>query len=199
MTLLTIAAGLAKNVGMAVPDAVISSPLREWSECLQMANEAGEELARRVDWGILQETATLTGNGTDSIHTMPANFSRFNTGVAIRSGATAVRPLTRSEWNTLTAVEGIPRYFLLERRDVRLYPYLAAATTVTGQYQSKDWCSAGQSFMADDNTALIDENLLLKCLIVRWRRQQGMSYSDEEAEYEASLQDFARFDSRSRL
>ena len=63
MTLLTIGAALAKNVGMSVPDIMISSPERKWLEAVQFANETGEELARRVDWGQLQDTATLTGTG----------------------------------------------------------------------------------------------------------------------------------------
>lgn len=54
MTLLTIARDLAKDVGLAIPDQVISSPLREWKEAVTLSNDAGEELARRVDWGALR-------------------------------------------------------------------------------------------------------------------------------------------------
>ena len=53
--------------------------------------------------------------------------------------------------------------------------------------------------MADTDTALIDEELLLKCLIVRWRRQKGMDYADHEAEYEAALKSYAGFDDGGRL
>lgn len=199
MTLLSIAAGLAKNVGLAVPDVVISSPYREWAEAVQFANETGEEMARRVDWGVLQESLVITGTGADISHPLGVNFSRLNAGVAIRSGTTAVRPLTRAEWNTLTPAVGAPRYFLLEGNAVRFFPYLANLATVTAEFQTRAWCSAGRTFMADDNTSLISEDLLLKGLIARWRRQKGMPYADEEAEYEASLQDFARFDDRARL
>ena len=82
MTLLTIAAALAKNVGLSVPDVVISSPNRQWLEAAQFANETGEELARRVDWGKLQETATLTGDGTAKIHSLPSGFSRRRSALA---------------------------------------------------------------------------------------------------------------------
>lgn len=174
--------------------------MREWQECLQFANEVGEELSRRVDWGALQATATLTGDGTNKVHALPAGFSRLSKGVAIRAGVAIVRPLTRAEWNALTPVQGTPRYFLLEGNEVTLWPFLANAATATASYQSDLWTSAGSNaFTVDTQTSLIDEDLFLKGLIVRWRRQKGMSYQDEESEYEAALQDVAGFDDRGRF
>lgn len=199
MTLFTIATGLAKDVGLGLPDVVISSPLREWAEAVQMANEVGEEMARRVDWGILRAETVLTGDGTDKAHATPAGFSRLSPGVAIRFGTATVRPLTRAEWNTLTPVVGVPRYFILQDDKINLFPYLANLATVTASYQTKKWCNTGSSFMADDNFSLIDEDLMLKGLIARWRRQKGMEFADQEAEYEGALKDYARFDDRARF
>lgn len=201
MTLLSIAQGLAKNVGMQVPSSVVGNPAREWVEALQFSNETGEELARRVDWGQLQASATLTGTGAAINHALPSDFARLNQGICVRtSGGATVRPLSRAEWNDLTPVEGTPRYFLLEGTTIALWPYLANAATATVQYQSKNWTSAGAAaFTVDTQTSLIDEDLFLKGLIVRWRRQKGMDYADFEAEYEASLADFARFNDRARF
>ena len=174
--------------------------MRQWQEALEFADETGEELARRVDWGALTATTTLTGDGTNKMHVLPAGFSRIGRGAAVRAGASVVRPLTRGEWDSLTPVEGTPRYFLLEGAEVTLWPFLADAATASVTYQSDLWTSAGgAAFTADDQTSLIDEDLFLKGLIVRWRRQKGMPYQDEEAEYEAALQDFAAFDMRSRF
>jgi hypothetical protein len=200
MTLLTIAQGLAKNVGMQEPTSVVGSTLREWQEALQFANETGEELARRVDWGALQVSTTLTGDGTNLVHSLPAGFARVSKGAAVRSGTSSLRPLSRAEWGTLTPTVGTPRYFLLEGDDMTLFPYLANLATVTVSYQTKYWTSAGAAaFTADDQTSLIDEELFLKGLIARWRRQKGMDFADYEAEYEAALMDFATFDDRSRF
>ncbi len=200
MSLLTICNALAKNVGMAATDVVMTSPYRQWAEAVQFANETGEELARRVDWGQLQESITLTGNSTNLTHSLPVTFSRFNAGASVFAGTSIVRPLSRQEWSRLTPTVGTPRYFLLEGRDVTFWPYLASAATVTGQYQSKAWCSNGtDAFTADNETSLIDETLFAKALAVRWRRQKGMDYADLEAEVEAMIEDLARFNDRSRL
>ena len=94
----------------------------------------------------------------------------------------------------------MPRYFLLEAETLTLWPYLENGATVTVQYQSLNWCDNGTAaFAADTDSPLVDEDLFAKALIVRWRRQKGMSFADEEAEYEAALQDFARFNDRSRF
>ena len=84
MTLLTIGAALAKNVGMSIPDIMVLSSDRRWLEAVQFANETGEELVRRVDWGQLQDTATLTGTGAAVAHALPDDFARLNQGVAVQ-------------------------------------------------------------------------------------------------------------------
>ena len=197
MSLLSIAQALAKNVGMAVPDVVVTSTDRQWVDFLNIANQAGEELARRVDWGQLTEVRMLTGDGTFKTHTLPDVFSRILPGIAVTGNA---RPLSRAEWASLDAIEGVPRYFLLEGRDITFWPYLATGEMIKVDYQSKGWASNGFGyFLADEDTSLIDEDLFLKCCVVRWRRQKGMDYADYEAEFESALGDFAGFNDRSRL
>ncbi|QLB38226.1 tubular tail A protein [Sulfitobacter phage phiGT1] len=200
MTLLTLANNLARNVGLEETDQVFGSPRREMAEIIEFSNLVGEELARRVDFGALHETQTLTGDGTNNAFNLGTYFSRITSGIAVTFSSTTVRPLTRAEWGALTPVVGSPRYFLLEGRNITLWPFLATDAVVTVQAQSKAWCSNGtDEWGADTETALIDEDLMLKGLIVRWRRQKGMDFADYEAEYEADLADIARFDDRSRI
>ena len=198
MTLLTICKGLALNVGLTVPDVVVSSPAREWAEALQMANETGDELARRADWGILQVSSDVVGTGSPGPIMIADDVSHLNEGITVW-GPGIIRSLTRSEWNAVVGVQGTPRYFILEGADIRFWPYLALGATVQVRYKSKNWCSAGSAFVSDVNTSKIDEGLFLKGLIVRWRRQKGMDYADQEAEYEAALKEMSDFDERSRL
>lgn len=199
MTLLTVAKALAKNVGLNPPDAVVSSSDREWVEALEFANETGDDLARRVDWPQLRATDTLTGDGTNKTFTLPSDFDHLPFAGAVVFGTTILRQLTATEWRTLTAVEGDPRYYLVEDNEVTLYPYLASAATATVNYQSANFCSAGSAFSSDSDTLLVNEDLFTKGLIVRWRRQKGMDYADYEAEYEAALGDMARFSEGARF
>ena len=157
MTLISIASALATNAGMKVPASVIGNPAREWGEAHQFANEAGEELARRVGWGPWQGRGPPAGAGGNLAHALPAGFSRLNRGVAGMAGTSIVRPLTRQEWSRLVPAEGVPRYFLLEAETLTLWPYLANAETVTVQYQSLNWCDNGTAaFAPDTDSPLVD-------------------------------------------
>ena len=199
MSLLTIAQDVARSVGIAVPTSVVGNTSRNTTVLVSLANEAGEELARRVDWGDLTFAETLSGTGASVKHPI-AGLSRIVKGVGVLGAGGIVRPLSRAEWGTLDAVEGEPRYFLLEGDEITLWPYLATGQTATITYQTKNWCSNGtDAFAADDDSPLINEDLFAKALEIRWRRVQGMEYADQEAEFEAALVDHAGFDGRSRL
>lgn len=198
-TILDIVQAMAKNVGISVPDVVVTSSERAMVEALRYANEVGEELARRVDWGALTVTTILTGTGASLAHTLPTDFDRIPQGAAVTYGVVPLRALSRAEWNTLTAAEGTPRYFLLENETVTLWPYLASADTVNLTYISEQWSSSGSEVLLDTDTVVFPDDLFTLGLIVRWRRQKGMDYADFEAEYEAMLADYAKFSDRSRF
>lgn len=200
MSLLTICNRLAQNVGLETTEQVITSPRREWSEAVEMANAVGRELARRVDFGALNDVVTVTGDGTDRSYDLGSETARLVPGVTVTVGGVVIRPLTQAEWGALAPIAGTPRYFLLEGQRISFWPLLGNAVAATVRIQSRNWCSNGtDAWQADTDTALIDENLLAKGLIVRWRRQKGMDYTDYEAEYEADLADIARTDDRARF
>lgn len=200
MSLLTICNRLAENVGLAETTEVISSTRRDWAEAVVLSNMVGDELARRVDFGALRVSAALTGDGTNKTFDLGDDFSRIIPGIGVTYGGGIIRPLTNAEWASLEPVAGAPRYMLLEGRNLTLWPYLEDGAVVSARYQSKNWCSNnGREWAADTDTSLISEELMLKGLIVRWRRQKGMAYEDYEAEYEADLAALAGFDDRSRL
>lgn len=200
MSLLTICEKLAQNVGLEVPQVVMTSPKREWKEAVAFSNTVGEELARRVDFGALRRSANLIASVGDEVFDLGPDFSRIIPGIGVTYGPGIIRPLTQGEWASLAPVPGAPRYFLLEGRNLTLWPYLGNGEGVLVRYQSKYWCSNGTAaWNADTDTSLIDESLMIKGLIVRWRRQKGMPADDYEAEYEAALSDIAGFDDRSRL
>lgn len=199
MSLLTICQALAVNVGLRVPDVVATSAERTWAEAIRMASEAGQELARRVDWGALQSSTTLTGTGAQSAFAMPADFDRLRMGATVTVAGAVVRPLSQQEFQTLPASVGTPRYFNLDGATLNLWPTPSDTLAIVALYQSKNWISGKAAFTDDADVSLIDEAILEKGLFVRWRRQKGMPYADEEAEYEAALADRASFDDRARF
>jgi hypothetical protein len=190
MTLLQIGEALSLNVGMKAPSQIVGSSTRQCQEILQLANEAGLELARRVNWGVLTKSHTITSTGSGAF-AMPVDYMRMSAAAGVKNGSTILRPVSRSEWNTLVTATGTPRvYHLNGERAISFWPYPTAGITIAVRYQSNEWASSGSQFTADDATPLVKDDLLIKGLIARWRRQKGMSYADEEAEYEAALNDY---------
>ena len=197
MTLLEMAQGLAKNVGLEVPSVVLASPDREWVEFAHLSAQEGTELSRRVDWGQQQKTVTITGTGAATTFDLPDDFSRITKGAIAQP---PMRPLSLAEFQTIPMQEGTPRYYFLQYKKIQFYPYLAAGATVTVPYQSRNFIDGGSDvWTVDTEEPALDADLMLRGVIVRWRRQKGMDYADYEAEYEANIRDLAEFNQDSRI
>lgn len=195
MSLLTIAQSVATNVSIPAPNTVLSDLTDDNNKIVQFSIAAAEEIARRVDWGALRKTVTITGTGSNDNFGLPNDFSRLIPGNAIMANGAPVRVgLSSDEWNSLTAVQGVPRYAYLGA-GIAFYPFPALAATVSITYQSKNWASSnGTTWATDSDAALFPEVLIEKGTIWRWRRQMGQDYQDYLAEFEAALSDYAKFD-----
>lgn len=193
-TLLQFAQATAPTVSLDVPASVVTNTERDMVEFLEIANDLGDELARRVDWGDLNATTTFTGDGSSVSFDLPADFLRLSRGAAVLRSGVPLRQMTKAEWGTLTAVEGLARFYLLEADRISLWPYPAAAAVVTAHYVKDAWCSGGSAFAADTDTVVFPDPVFELGLTVRWRRLKGLPFENLEAEFEAMLADYERFD-----
>jgi len=203
MTFITMMQTVAKNAGVEVPTSIAATD-PDHILLGQFINEAGQELARRIDWGVLRKTATLTGTGALLAHTLPDDFDRFSIGLSVVAGVQPVRgSITSDEWMSLPPVEGTPRYYYLAGRSISFYPFLRTGGTARVQYQSKNWAATGATPSArltqQTDTTVLPEPVLETGAIWRWRRHIGKDFADHLAEFEAQLVDFARADSGVRL
>jgi hypothetical protein len=200
MSLLTIAQAVARNTAIAVPSAAAGSTDRDMVNIVQFSIDTANELARRVSWGALRNTATITGTGANANFALPAGFSRLIDGNAVLIGGVAIRGgLSPDEWASLAPVEGVPRFFRLVGKTISFWPYPVLDASISVSYQSEFWCSNGSAaWSADDETALIPEDAIAKGTIWRQRRHIGQDFADYMAEYEAAMADYATFDERAR-
>lgn len=195
MSLLSIAQDMSTVVSIQSPTAVLSNLTNDNRKIVRFTTDAAEELARRVDWSNLRQTATITGTGTNDDFDLPADYSRLIEGNSLKSSTGPIRVgLSADEWNSLTPVVGVPRYARLIGGRISFYPFPAAAAEVTVVYQSKSWCPTGTSWGTDAEEALVPEDLIRMGAIWRWRRHLGQDIQDYLAEYESALADRAKFD-----
>lgn len=195
MSYLTIGKGVAKNVGLEAPGTMMGSDA-DAQKIGQFINEAGQEIARRVDWKALRKRVTIAGTGDNDVQEIGADFSRLTRGMNVVSNGEPVRgSLSTDEWLGLPEVEGDPRYYFLDGRSIAFFPFMALGNTATVQYQSKNWVGgSGDAFTVDTQVALFSERLIELGAVWRWRRAAGKDYADHMAEFEASLADLAQFD-----
>ncbi|MGU3496099.1 hypothetical protein ACLBXM_18815 [Xanthobacteraceae bacterium A53D] len=162
----------------------------------RVINAAGDEVARRVDWGVMRKRAVLSGIGTQAAFPLPDDFARLTVGMSVACGTSPVRgSLTADEWASLPQTMGDPRYFYLAGAQIAFYPYLRAGAEASVSYQSINWAAddAPKLTLAGD-TAVVPAPLLVSGAVWRWRRHTGKDFSDHLAEFEAQLADLARSD-----
>ncbi|MDK1377096.1 MULTISPECIES: hypothetical protein [unclassified Sinorhizobium] len=188
MTLLTAVNEVCDVVSLDRFSTVYGSTDPNAQTMLTMANEAGQEIARRADWQKMLKTLTATA----SPENFPSNFQRLTPGGSVRkSDGTFVRPVTNSgQWAVIVGVPSTTPYFFMKGGQFLFSPVSAAVSAVI-DYVSKNWIinvsTEKAEFSADDDTTLFPERLLVKGIIWRWKRQKGLSFEDNLAEFEADL------------
>lgn len=155
---------------------------------LAIANEAGQEIARRADWQGMLLTAAIASSPA----TLPSDFQRVASGGAVRaSDGSPIRPVNDAgQWAVVLTVPSTTQFFFIKGNQILFSPS-SAAVGATLDYFSRNWAMNAtirlESFDADDNTVLFPERLLVKNMIWRWKRQKGLAYDDNLAEFEADL------------
>lgn len=154
-----------------------------------LAQEAGDEIARRGDWQKMLKQATAVSSPL----AVPTDYERMTPGGAVRTSAGAfVRPITNSsQWAVIVGIPSAQPYFFIKAGQVLFSP-ASAGTGAIVDYVSKNWILKNvggevATWSADDDTTLFPERLLVKGIMWRWKRQKGLSYDDNLAEFEADL------------
>lgn len=185
MTLLAAINAVCDDVSLDRFASIISNA--DALQMLRFANEAGEEIGRRGDWAAMFATDTATATAS---HNVPANFQRLIPGGAVYTDAGAfVRPVSNhGEWRVITLVQSSQPFYFVTGTSFNFSPL----GTYTINYVTNEWCQSSgggrqTAFAADDDVTLFPERLLVKNVIWRWKRQMGLPFEDQLAEFEADL------------
>lgn len=188
MTLKTAINSVCDVVSLDRFDTVFGNNDPNSQTMLELAQEAGDEIARRVDWERTLKTALVAG----SPYALPEDFQRLISGGAVTTATGEfVRPiLNGSEWTVINQVPSSQPYFFIRGGKVQFAP-VSAGVNASIEYVSLNWILAGSdekaAFTADDNKFLFPDRLLELGIIWRWKRQKGLAYEDPLAEFEAAL------------
>jgi hypothetical protein len=185
MSLITAVNEVADLVSLDRFSAVAGSGTDDAKTMLALAQQAGEEIAHRVDWNKLLNVASAP-------YTLPEDYHRPVPGAAIVTAlGVFVRPITNTgEWATLRQVGSSQPYFYRSGGTIDIVPASAAANA-TLNYVSGNFVVQGSNlrpaFTTDSDSTVFNEDLLVKNMVWRWKRQKGLDYVDDLAEFEAIL------------
>lgn len=189
MTLLSAINEVCDIVSLSRFDTVYGSADPNAQTMVELAQEAGDEIARRVDW---QQTLKQHICAA-SPENFPSDYQRLTPGGGIRtSTGDFARPVNNSgQWSVISVVPSTQPYYFIKANQFLFSPADAAESAVI-DYVSKNWIlndpsGEAATWAADDDITLFPERLLVKGVVWRWKRQKGLPFEDNLAEFEADL------------
>jgi hypothetical protein len=199
MTLLTQIQNACDTIGLSRPSVAIASTDQNVRVLLALANTEGQELLERYAWPQTQIEKTHTTLGAELqgvVTTLAPGFSYIiNSTFWNRTLSEPVSgPLSPSEWQALKARTATGPYSSFRMQGGKLYAYPApvAGNTWVFEYQSTYFCQASgganQSvWTADSDVGVLDENLMMLGTVWRFKKKNGLDYSEDFRMYEQKL------------
>jgi hypothetical protein len=199
MTLLTIVQNSCDIIGLTRPSVVIASQAQNVRTLLALAQVEGRELLDRYSWPATQIEKTHTSLAAESqgvMTTLAPGFSYITSGTFWDRTLTqpVTGPLSPIEWQALkarTATGPYPSYRLFGGK-LYAYPAPSAGNTWVFEYQSTYFCqsSAGanqSAWAVDTDVGVLDENLMELGVVWRFKKKNGLDYSEDFRSYEQKL------------
>jgi len=202
MTLFTIAKLTLESNGWKAPVASVSaSPDDNMKQVLALANKEILALAFRRTWPILVKDNPIVTMAGQSDYDLPVDFHHIvNPSVYYASQYYTVKgnlqPLEYIRYvnNLVGPNSSVTGYRIQQKiKKIRLIPTPATdGEQLVYFYVSKNLVVGSDGnekilFSQDDDTSLIDEDLVELGLNWRWREKKGMEYSAEIMEYKGAV------------
>lgn len=189
MTILSAINEVCDVVGLDRFDSVYGSGDPRAMTMLSLARIGGKSISQRFEWRALERSTVINV----APRPLPDDYDRLIEGAAvIASDRDFFRPVkNRAQWEVIKAAGSAQKFFYISGQTLDFEP---RPISIGGYflYQSKNWivtdAGAGrEDWTSDDDRPVFPENLLVLDLIWRWKRQNGLSYNDPLAEFEAAL------------
>lgn len=209
MTVLSVAKDVCKVIGLAEPDALVSSTSREYVELAETMQEMADRIAEGHEWQVLSRIATITGDGTEEDHDLPTDYDRMLVKSQVWSSSleTPLSPISDlDEWlgMDVQSFDFVINAWTIYGGQMHIKPALASGVTAKYYYQSnlifQPTSGANKAaFSSDDDTFRLDEGLWKLGVIYQWRMNKGQPYAENMADYEERKARLVTRDKGSRM
>lgn len=206
MSLLTVVQTACRRLAIPVPTAVVSSQDSQVQQLWELANQEGTELTERYDWSALvRQTNFTTVAAEDQPSSVPSGFGHYI--IDSMWNRTTKRkcfgPLTSADWQQVlsypiyTSIN--PVFRLIQPAGtidgyIKLVPTPPAGQSIYYEYALKFWAVASggttptkESYVEDTDFCAVDERLVAKGLVWRFKAAKGFEYGQDFSNYEADV------------
>jgi len=212
MTLLEIVQEFCKRSGLAVPNSVTNINDKNVRQVLGLANECLDQLSTVYSrWTMQTREATFMAVATESqglLSTLAPGFlwmvpeTLFNRTTKLK----LTGPKTPHEWQLYKAVVFTSAYaaYRIQEGALKIYPVPTAGHSMAFEYKCKYLVTSSASalkehFTADDDTFNLDSSLMLLGLRYLWKREKGLSYDEEKADFVRAVKTIGRQDGKAGI
>ena len=168
------------------------------------------QLGAEYDWSRLRREKTITTTATEEqTGALPTDFLRFvPESMWNRSKRTKVNgPLPVDDWQArkATLVTGAYSNFVLRNNAFLVTPVPGAGQIIAFEYITKYIGINGAAttevneFLADTDTTYFDDELILLGIVWRYRKAEGLDYSEEFREYGMRRANLIKMDGGRRI
>lgn len=189
-----------------MPTAVVSSQNAQVLQLWELANQEGTELSERYDWSALVRQTSFTATATtDQAGSVPTDFGHYI--IDSMWNRTTKRkcfgPLTSADWQQVMSYPiytSINPVFRLQQPGgglagtISLVPTPSAGDQFYYEYALNVWAVATggtaptkTTYEADTDTCVVDEKIVAKGLVWRFKAAKGFEYGQDFAQYEADI------------
>lgn len=194
MTVLTDLQDVAPFIGLAIPDAVMSSTTREHVELKAVTNYMADKIAKAHPWQKFSTLETVTGDGTTEAFDLPADYEWMPDTSQVWSSVSR-NPLAKvpntNEWLGMITqdFDPTPGMWIIYGDQIHIRTVLGATETAKFFYQSNTIIrpatgSDKSAFTLDTDTFRLSSQLLKLGVIYRWKQLKGQDYGEEMADFE---------------
>jgi hypothetical protein len=185
--------------GLAPPSQAVSSTDPNVQKFVALAQDIGDELRERYFWRNLNIAGTIIGDGITTLFALPADWAQLSPGQQFFSSLYPTLPIygpvTNEQLAQMKASPSFPTrpVWRVIGSTLEMWPALGNGETITFNYYSTDWVSnaAGSqrqaSFQLDGDFSMIDEIVLRRGLVYRWKQSKGLDYAEDFRSYQMTL------------
>lgn len=211
MSLLTIVQKHTRRTGLPVPVLVMGNTDPQIVQILNLLEEECIELSARHSWKGLINECTFLALGVESQGTLASLGSGPTATNALRYILNDVMwnrslrlpvygPIDPQKWQQIKAntTVSLQQYRIRgsgagTQANLLITPAPTAGQTVAFEYVTDNWVLNGTTpaaaFVADTDTILIPESVVLAGLKWRWKKEKGLDYAQDFASYELLVTD----------